>query len=279
MSRKLQIIVAVMATGLILTGCSQKTTNTKTETIQASEQEEVQEETEEVEDESQVIEDKSESDESATTEEVGKNQEIGDSSALPKPAVSAEQLITEAYGKDDPYYDFKVEFTKDYLEKVNNMYSLLSEDYVPETDDDTSIYTKDSRGQLKYERKVEDYDKRYQYIYELSNYLGFEDDTSDLYAWQSVEFNLCDEDNDGKIELNDTTTTMLKTAYPNIDLAAVQEKINEAIENEKVQSSESVRLETGDKYYKPIYFHWFRYNDNPVQVEFSIDYYQDYPAK
>ena len=91
---------------------------------------------------------------------------------------------------------------------------------------------------------------------------------------------LCDEDQDGKIEVNDQVSTILKAFYPDIDMDEVQEKINIAIEQEKEGSFEGNYIYPEEKYYGWISFSYFRYyEDNPVEVQISLDWYQNYPDK
>ena len=200
----------------------------------------------------------------------------GSEAVLPRPAVSGEELVTKAYGADDPYYAFKVAYTDDYLQKVKMMYSLLGDEYAPTIDDDAEIYVRENRGQLEYVRKVTDYDNRYQYIYQINNYLGFEDDSSDLYAWQKIDLKLCDEDKDGKIALNDTSSTILKTFYPEIDLNAVQEKLDLAVAAEQAGKYESIKIETGDKYFGWIWFHSYTSKDGYIEIDITLDHHSDY---
>lgn len=286
MSKRIQFLMVTTLAAAMMLGCGNtdkakddiKETATVT-TEAASENKEEVDTT--VDTQSPEVSEEQEQEEEATSEVTSESDQTtqvatGSEAVLPRPAVTGEELVTKAYGADDPYYDFKVKYADDYLQKVKTMYSLLGDEYAPKIDDDSEIYVSEDRGQLKYERKIMDYENRYQYIYQISNYLGFEDASSDLYAWQKISLKLCDEDKDGKIELNDTSSTILKTFYPDVDLNAVQEKLDLAVATEQAGKYESIKIDTGDKYCRTIWFHSYTSKDGYIEIDINLDHYSDY---
>lgn len=205
---------------------------------------------------------------------------ITSTAALPNPALDAKKIVEEAFTTSDPYFDFKVKYTQDFLDRTNTMLGLLDERYVsPYRKDPEGFHVSESgeRSQLLYRRTIDDIDESYKYIKRLEYFMGFEDASDDLYAFHGVYLTLCDEDKDGKIELNNVSSTILKTFYPDFDLALVQEKINEAIEAEKRQDYESISIDLQKKNYGRVYFNWYRYEDNPVEVQINLTAAKDYP--
>lgn len=201
--------------------------------------------------------------------------------AMPTPSVTAKELIEKAFTSDDPYRDFKEEFTQDFLDKVNVMYSVLDERYIPPYEDDDAFYLSEDSSQFGYSRKVtaDEMADEYKYIKEVQNDMGFCDASDELYGWQTLNLTLCDEDQDGKIELNNDSMAILQAFYPNINQEAVQEKIDLAIQAEQENNYEMILLELEEKYYGSISFTWFRYEDYPVEVQISLDWYQNYPEQ
>ena len=201
--------------------------------------------------------------------------------AMPTPSVTGKELVEKAFKSDDPYRDFKATFTQDFLDKVNAMYSVLDERYIPPYDDDDAFYLSEDSSQFGYSRRIiaDDMADEYKYIKEVQNHVGFQDASDELYGWQTLTLTLCDEDKDGKIELNNDSMAILQAFYPNINQKAVQEKIDVAIQAEKEDDYEMILLELEEKYYGSVSFTWFRYEDYPVEVEISMDWYQNYPEQ
>lgn len=287
MGRRLHLIGLMVMIGTLSVGCSQQKETpatpvpetTSETTSEAAEVSATPEATDEA--ETQTTEDEKSLDAIPVVKGEGApvtNNTTGKGAAI-TPATTGKELVDAAFTSADPYYDFKVSFTQDFLDKVDKMYGVLDDRYKPEYDDECEFYVKEDRSQLEFHRDITEYEERYKYIYDIKNYVGFEDAKDDLYAWQKLTLNLCDEDKDGKIELNDASKTILSTFYPDINFEEVQNKINQAIANEKTQSYESLVIDTGEKYYGRIRFSWFRYKDNPVQVEINLDWYQNYPEK
>lgn len=197
--------------------------------------------------------------------------------ALPRPTLDAKKIVEKAFTTSDSYFDFKVKYTQDFLNRTNTMFGLLDERYTPTYDDDEGFYVSGERSQLVYRREIDDLDESYKYIKKIEYFMGFEDASDDLYAFHGIDLTLCDEDNDGKIELNDVSSTILKTFYPKFDLDLVQQKINEAIEAEKNQDYEMIYIDLDEKNYSSVFFNWYRFEDNPVEISIDVNHIKDYP--
>lgn len=207
----------------------------------------------------------------ATQEEAGKSDDKKQGKKL-----DAEKIVTANFGKEDKQFDFRVKVTKDFLNKYNKINSLLDSKYTQIGGEPEGFSKVREQSQLEYSKRIEDYDKQYQYIKELKYGLYFNDDKSQI-TFQTFNLVLCDDDKDGKIELNDATKTMLKTVYPEINLEEVQKKIAEAAEAEKAKDYKSIKLESVDKYHN-VTFRWFRYKDDtPLEITIEIETYEDYP--
>ena len=256
--------------------------NTNQEEITSKAEEETKEEAEtEVKEETETKAGEEEKQEAEVKEESSSSSNKG--GALPKPAVSAKDLVATAYAADDEYIAFREEFTQNFLDKTNEIYSHLDERYIPPYDDDVEFYKKEDSSFFGYSREVisDDMAGTYKYIMEVDVDMGFCDASDELYAWQSFDLSLCDEDKDGKVEINDETFGMIQTFYEGItlDKAKIQEKIDEAVKEAAEESYNSIRLEMEDKYYGSLDFSWLTYEDYPLEIQISGDWYQDYPVK
>ncbi|MGL5677099.1 MAG: hypothetical protein ACRDDX_11835 [Cellulosilyticaceae bacterium] len=219
-------------------------------------------------------------DEAREKEEAEKSEEVvmATGGVQPSPGLDAKTIAAANFGADDPLLVFKAEKTEAYLGRVSQMFSVLDERYGAYIEDPQGFNRVDEQSQLEYDRSILDYDTRYQYITEVEYGLYFNDDTDSNNTFEDLRLTLCDDDKDGKIELNDAAKTILTTFYKDIDLEATQACINQSIENEKVQSYDYVALENTGKYWD-VDFDWYRYEDNPVEIEIAIQTYTDYPRE
>lgn len=192
--------------------------------------------------------------------------------------LDAEKIVTANFGKEDKLFDFRVKTTENFLKKYDIIAGELDSKYAMPGNEPVGFNKVKEQSQLVYQMKVKDYDNKYQYIMELKYGLFFNDDKSQI-TFQELNLRLCDDNKDGKIELNDKSKKILTTFYPKINLEEAQSKINESVEASKNKDFKSVKLESVDKYNK-VYFSWFKYKDDtPVEVNINMQTYEDYPRQ
>lgn len=193
--------------------------------------------------------------------------------------LDAEKIVTSNFGKSDEQFDFKLKTTKTFLSDYDKICALLDSRYGTDGMEGSApdgFVKAGTQSQLKYSVAISNYDDRFQYIRQVEYGLFFNDDSKDKLTFSELTLTLCDDDKDGKIELNDKAKNILKVVYPKINLEETQKKVNQAIEAEKNKNSDSIRLDSDDKYCS-IDFDWFRFEKNPVEVKIRIQQYQDYP--
>ncbi|GKX67674.1 lipoprotein [Inconstantimicrobium mannanitabidum] len=197
-----------------------------------------------------------------------------------KDKLDAEKIVTSNFGKNDAQFDFKLKTTKTFLSDYDKICALLDSRYGTDGAEGAApdgFVKAGTQSQLKYSIVINNDDEdAYKYIKRVEYGLFFNDDSKDKLTFSELNLTLCDEDKDGKIELNDKAKNILKVVYPKINLEEAQKKINQAIEAEKNKNYDSIRSDSDDKYCS-IDFDWFRYKDNPVEVKIRIQQYQDYP--
>lgn len=218
--------------------------------------------------------------ETKTSDVVVKEQPIvkNEDAVVEKNKLDAEKIVTSNFGKTDPKFDFKLTATKKFLSNYDKLYSFLDSRYVDKSSTLVLGFRKaKTQSQLKFSQEIEDYEKRYQYIKELKYELYFNDDSNEQVTFNELYLTLCDDNKDGKVELNDKSKNILKTVYSKVNLVDTQKRINEALASQKINKNRNIKLELSDKYCK-MYVSWFKYKENPVEINIEIQQYENYPS-
>ncbi|MGH4122108.1 MAG: hypothetical protein ACREV6_04135 [Clostridium sp.] len=192
-----------------------------------------------------------------------------------KNKLDAEKIVTTNFTKTDAQFDFKLKTTKKFLGNYDKICTFLDSRYIDNSAPVGFVKAR-TQSQLKFTQEIKDYEKRYQYIKKVKYGLFFNDDSKDKVTFEELNLTLCDDNKDGKIELNDKSKDILKTVYPKVNLVDAQNKINETLVSQKSNKNPNVQLETSDKYCK-IHLSWFKYKENPVEVTIQIQQFEDYP--
>lgn len=271
MNKKLTSLIAITLCVVTLFGCSEKDKDKQPVSSKSEISSEKKEDKKE-----KVVDKKEDKQEEKKEDKSGENKV--ESGIKQEKKLDVEKIVTANFGKEDKLLDFKLKTTKNFLSNYEKIAAELDSRYGISGTEPTSFDRVKEQSQLRYTLEIKDYDNRYQYIKKVQYGLYFNDDKSQV-TFQELDLVLCDDNKDGKIELNDKTKKILQTVYPKIDLAETQKRINESIACVQKKDYKMIRLESVDKYHN-VSFRWFKYKeDTPIEITIEMQTYEDYPVK